>query len=144
MNLRWYVAIVGALVAATALVFLVGVPMSALDSAGTSVSCGTATRPDEQAAADYRLHQQERAIEATLDPVTEKPTGPGEPTTGGHMPITPPDCGGTIELRRMWTICLGVAGLVALVVAVVTMRPRGPMTADGAEPRNPTTSAPRF
>jgi hypothetical protein len=82
MSLRWNVAIVGALVAAGALVFLVGVPMFARDSAGTSVSCGTATRPDEQAAADYQLHQQERAIEATLDPVTGKLTGPGEPTTG--------------------------------------------------------------
>jgi hypothetical protein len=97
--------------------------MSARDSAGTSVPCGTATRPDEQAAADYQLHQEQLSVEATLDPVTGKPTGHGEPTTGGYVPVTPPDCGGTIERRRMWTIPVGVAGLVVLVGAAVTRRP---------------------
>jgi len=110
MSLRWYVAIVGGLVAVAALVFLVGVPMSARDSAGTSVSCGTATRPDQQAAADYQMQQQERALAATLDPVTGKITGPGQPTTGGYVAVTPPDCGGAIDRRRMWSIPLGVAG----------------------------------
>ena len=69
------------------------------------------------------MHQQERAIEATLDPVTGKLTGPGEPTTGGYVPVTPPDCGGTIERRRMWTIPLGVAGLVVVLGAAVVKRP---------------------
>jgi hypothetical protein len=123
MTVRWYVAIAGALVAVAALVFLVGVPMSARDSGGTSVNCGTATRPDEQAAAYYQLHQEQLAVEATLDPVTGKVTGPGQQTTGGYVPVTPPDCAGAVGRRRMWTIPLGLAGLVIVGGASIVRRP---------------------
>lgn len=92
--LRWYLAAVGLVAGIVGIIFLVGAPMWARDSSGTSVRCGTAVKRDEQAWEDYR-HKQ--AVE--------------ELAFGNATP-RPPDCDAPIAQRRLWAISLAVAGFV--------------------------------
>lgn len=124
MSLRRYLAAIGVVVALAGLVLLALVPVSAKDSAGTKLQCGTALTDDERAALEYNQQQRQRELAATLDVVTGMPTSPGFGTPrGGYTAVTPPDCEGAQSSRMTLGIVVALAGLaVAGGAALVRSR----------------------
>lgn len=113
--------------------FLLLIPVSAKDSAGMSMSCGTPASADQAAERDYFLEQRRQALAATLDVVTGKPTGPGYGTpAGGYFEPTPPDCDGARSSRRTGAL-LGLSLGVVLVVGAAIVRTNPQPARDDAD-----------
>lgn len=116
-------------------VFLL-MPITLVDGQGDSLRCGTGMMGrDENAAKQYWLDQHRMELQATLDPVTGKMTGPGYSgtTAGGYTERTAPDCAGAVSKRRMWAIPLAIAGVIVLIgAATVRKEPDQPQKASEA------------
>ncbi|BBY67752.1 hypothetical protein MHEL_59950 [Mycolicibacterium helvum] len=98
--LCWFFAVIGVIAVSIGIVFIVAVPISASDSDGLTLSCGTTMKIDEQSFDRY----------AEMRLSNPDPSGP------------PPDCVGAIRTRRTWAITTAGVGAALLVSALALGR----------------------
>lgn len=128
MSLRGFLALSGGLLLLAGLIVALFVPVSASDSAGVELRCGTGAFEDEIAARDYDQRRHARELEGALDATTGLPTGPGYGTPlGGSTVITPADCDGARSSRLMLGVPIAVVGAVVLLGALIVRTPPGRM-----------------